>query len=238
MLTENKFSKYLIYAIGEIILVVIGILIALQVNNWNIDKANKMQEDKYLANIVLDLNKDIKKLNDLIAFREIRLIGDRKIIEHINGKPVDDLNELSKNVINAMMERNFSPNNTTYLELSNSGNLNLISNDSIKFLLPELEELYKENTLAIDHETFDYREYISKPCNTSINVDHLIPIWAGAKTAEQQNITMANFDKLLSTKAYKNGLYIMTFLSDGYITSYKTIKEKSEAIIALIESEQ
>lgn len=39
LLTENKFSKYLIYAIGEIILVVIGILIALQLNNWNTDKA-------------------------------------------------------------------------------------------------------------------------------------------------------------------------------------------------------
>jgi len=35
MLTENKFSKYLIYAIGEIVLVVLGILIALQLNNWN-----------------------------------------------------------------------------------------------------------------------------------------------------------------------------------------------------------
>ena len=35
LLTENKFSKYLLYAIGEIILVVIGILIALQINNWN-----------------------------------------------------------------------------------------------------------------------------------------------------------------------------------------------------------
>ena len=35
MLTENRFSRYFIYAIGEIVLVVVGILIALQVNNWN-----------------------------------------------------------------------------------------------------------------------------------------------------------------------------------------------------------
>jgi len=38
LLTENKFSKYLLYAIGEIVLVVIGILIALQINNWNIER--------------------------------------------------------------------------------------------------------------------------------------------------------------------------------------------------------
>ncbi len=45
MLTENKFSKYLIYAIGEIILVVIGILIALQINNWN--ENNKLEKETY-----------------------------------------------------------------------------------------------------------------------------------------------------------------------------------------------
>ena len=48
LLTENKFSTYLIYAIGEIILVVIGILIALQVNNRNIDRINIEKQNKTL----------------------------------------------------------------------------------------------------------------------------------------------------------------------------------------------
>ena len=48
MLTDNKLSKYLIYAIGEIILVVIGILIALQVNNRNIDSINIEKQNKTL----------------------------------------------------------------------------------------------------------------------------------------------------------------------------------------------
>ena len=43
LLTENKFSKYLIYALGEIVLVVIGILIALQINNWNQSKQEQKQ---------------------------------------------------------------------------------------------------------------------------------------------------------------------------------------------------
>ena len=55
LLTENKFSKYLIYAIGEIILVVIGILIALQINNWN--------ENRKLNNINVAIF-DIPGLND------------------------------------------------------------------------------------------------------------------------------------------------------------------------------
>ena len=47
LLSENKFSKYLLYAIGEIVLVVIGILIALQINNWNEDKKNNRLEEAY-----------------------------------------------------------------------------------------------------------------------------------------------------------------------------------------------
>jgi len=235
---ENKTGKYFKYAIGEIILVVIGILIALQVNNWNIEKTEKNREQKYLANIVLDLKKDIKSLDDLLEYRKNRLVGDNKIIEHMNGIPVDNLNELSKNIVNSMMERNFIPNNTTFSELSNSGNLNLISNDSIKFLLLELEELYKVNELSIEHETFDYREYISKSANRNIDVDLLIPIFMGMKTVEEQKITLDSFNDLLSVREYKNGLYIMTFLSDLYIKAYENIRAKSEKIIGMIEIEK
>ncbi len=58
MLTENKFSKYLIYAIGEIVLVVIGILIALQINNWNETKQRSNQEKKVLLELTTNLRKD------------------------------------------------------------------------------------------------------------------------------------------------------------------------------------
>jgi len=61
---ENKPLKYMRHAIGEIVLVVIGILIALQVNNWNIDKTDKKSETKYLNNIKLDLQKDLASLTE------------------------------------------------------------------------------------------------------------------------------------------------------------------------------
>ncbi len=58
LLSQNKFRKYLLYAIGEIILVVIGILIALQINNWN--ESNKTQEEvkSYLGQLAVDLTAD------------------------------------------------------------------------------------------------------------------------------------------------------------------------------------
>lgn len=49
LLTENKFSKYVLYAIGEIILVVVGILIALSINNWNSNQKNLVAEKDYIV---------------------------------------------------------------------------------------------------------------------------------------------------------------------------------------------
>ena len=71
----GKTGKYLKYAIWEIVLVMIGILLALQVNNWNIDRKDRIREVKYLKNIELDLQKDLKSLNYNLEFRRKKYIG-------------------------------------------------------------------------------------------------------------------------------------------------------------------
>ncbi|WP_149277768.1 DUF6090 family protein [Pareuzebyella sediminis] len=60
LLTENKFSKYLLYAIGEIVLVVIGILIALQINNWNEKQKLAEKTQEYYGQLLDDLKSDFK----------------------------------------------------------------------------------------------------------------------------------------------------------------------------------
>ena len=129
---KNKTGKYFKYAIGEIILVVIGILIALQINNSNNQRIEKEREIKYLTNIKIDLNKDIKSLDYNIEFREKKSRGTQKIIEQINGIPIEDLTETTYNVVNTLYQERFQPSNVTYNDLVSSGNMNLISNDSIK----------------------------------------------------------------------------------------------------------
>ncbi len=65
-LTENKFSKYLLYAIGEIILVVIGILIALSINNWNQEQQQKKVLNNIYATIKADLQQDIINIDKIV----------------------------------------------------------------------------------------------------------------------------------------------------------------------------
>jgi hypothetical protein len=62
LLNENSLSKYLLYATGEILLVVIGILIALQINTWNEERIGRRVEDSFFKDLLLDLEKDEEKL--------------------------------------------------------------------------------------------------------------------------------------------------------------------------------
>jgi hypothetical protein len=58
LIKENKVGKYLLYAIGEIVLVVIGILIALQINTWNEDRKQSTSEDEFITSVKNDLKQD------------------------------------------------------------------------------------------------------------------------------------------------------------------------------------
>lgn len=73
LIVHNNFSKYLLYAIGEIVLVVIGILIALQINNWNEELKNQRNEYSFYRDILSDLEKDSIKLNGLNNYYKNRI---------------------------------------------------------------------------------------------------------------------------------------------------------------------
>lgn len=82
LLVENKTGRYLKYAIGEIVLVMIGILLALQVNNWNESQKDETEALIYLTNLRGALNDDIASLEANISFNKTRLKGIFYILEH------------------------------------------------------------------------------------------------------------------------------------------------------------
>ncbi len=130
MLAEGRFKNYLLYALGEIILVVIGILIALQINNWNIERKNEDVKRTYYVQILQDLEKDealmIKGNASVDAFFE-RLESYQESFKN---------NELPLWVASAEIGKVFSPetiqgsnfevNSNTMSTLINTGDIKLI----------------------------------------------------------------------------------------------------------------
>jgi hypothetical protein len=137
MLTENKFSKYLLYAIGEIVLVVIGILIALQLNNLNeIDKV-KDTEVIYLNALHDEFSNNLKEVERVMKLNERNL----KIAHALLGRMGSDNPDLTEKVIDSLMYRTiqteiqYRPSPGTLIELINSGNLGIISNRELRLKL-------------------------------------------------------------------------------------------------------
>ena len=124
-LRENRFTKYLLYAIGEIILVVIGILIALQVNNWNINRQIQNKEQAYLLEIRNNLQQDSLKLQLVLDFNRNKV----KIVEDMLQIFIDTLTNQERSVI-----LNKNANDFTYYEVFDPVRIafnNMLSAESI-----------------------------------------------------------------------------------------------------------
>ena len=101
LLSENKFSKYLIYAIGEIVLVVIGILIALQLNLWNEQRKSNTVLTNNLRGVLVELKADADRIGKVIEFLKA---GNKNRIAFINET---DYEQFSRDSLEKSLE-NFS----------------------------------------------------------------------------------------------------------------------------------
>lgn len=151
MLTENKFSKYMIYAIGEIILVVIGILIALQVNNWNEARKELGQERIYLKNLQSDLKGIIEAYNVAIEYEELILKHSKELLKHYESNSgFYNMDTIFPKLNDLSLRWGTTANSTTLTEMINSGQTKLISNTDLRKNLIAFNEelkLWSTNTL-------------------------------------------------------------------------------------------
>ncbi len=132
LLMENKTGKYFKYAIGEIILVVIGILIALSINNWNENRKAKILEKNYYCLLLDDLKQDKQQVEVLKTLVQERIDYSNRMISVIQQNQ-SDATEFGTNLRYAirLATKSFQPNDATYQDIKSSGNLNIIKGKSI-----------------------------------------------------------------------------------------------------------
>jgi len=129
---KGKTGKYLKYAIGEIILVVLGILIALQINNWNEqNKANEL-EAEYYCRLLEDVQQDKEQIAALILRSEERLKASNQAVRLLlneRSNKVEVGHQLALSI--SAIYTDFKPNNSAFEDLKSGANLNIIKDKSI-----------------------------------------------------------------------------------------------------------
>jgi len=122
LLTEKRFNKYLIYGIGEIILVVFGILIALSINNWNEQRKQTAQIAKYAKSFVQDLEKDIAMMDTINNTAKKISIRIDSLANYIRNSKIEDISNLDVICLTwVRLYRPYSWNRATLEEIKNSG---------------------------------------------------------------------------------------------------------------------
>ena len=151
---KNKTGKYFKYAVGEIVLVVIGILIALQINNWNEEKKGKAELNQYLLSLKENIKGDIKVLDSLIKKREVIVAYCKK--EQLNFlNKTFDFND-TRYALYSYRDFYFKPNTSAYDGLKNSPYLGKLNGSDLNNLIID----YYAKTHQMAEAEKSYNDYV------------------------------------------------------------------------------
>jgi len=172
LLTENKFSKYLLYAIGEIVLVMIGILLALQVNNWNEERKEHSKIKKYAKSLILDLEADIVETKIRLGQVEEIIISLDSLTSYVRNKNINEISNLDVFILTRyLIYRPHQWNRSTIGELKSSGGLSYIQNDLLSKKIVEYDAITQH--LEKDFESDkSYSEYATQQIAQVININY------------------------------------------------------------------
>jgi hypothetical protein len=246
MIKENRVSKYLLYAVGEIVLVVIGILIALQINNWNEGRKERVREVEFLKGLKTDLLADKVSLEDVIENRAAKIEGSIALLGNVELDTYAQVFSADSMITTVHGWVEYVPQTNTFDELVSSGNLSIIKNDSIKSSLLKLKQLREADHTYTEHMRREYDHYLYD------RHAELASVWPFAhleKTIEQgvfvyQDLPdeevrfVANGIKAyLNDQRVRNGLRLSVGNNVGLRMGCEKMYEEGNSLIQLIDEE-
>ena len=136
MADDNKPLKYARYAIGEIILVVIGILIALSINSWNENRKNLAQKEMQLKALQIEFTSNLTQLNEVIYYDDLVLKTTKRLLQLNSENSIEMTSDSLRYWLqNSSFRWTFDPINGALRSAISSGEIHLIKSDSLVDLL-------------------------------------------------------------------------------------------------------
>ncbi|MGZ0016366.1 DUF6090 family protein [Yeosuana sp. AK3] len=163
LLKQGKTNNYLKYAIGEIVLVVIGILIALQINNWNSHRIQNNKENVYVENIKRDLTVQLGLIDAQLSYENQILNSATPLIKSYKQKQKFEVDSIfTRNLGKLSGRMTFIKHNPTFTELISTGNLDIFQNQEFKNNLIEFNQGIERTELVLNKNN-DYIDKIFIP---------------------------------------------------------------------------
>lgn len=240
LLGKNKTKHYILYAIGEIVLVVIGILIALQIDNWNQVQKDDNALKEYLVKIKSHTQEDLKKLEEISEGRTHISGYCKQARNSILNKTEDENLALFMASGYAFADYYFKPNTGGYEALKNSEYFGKINNTPLDSLLTQyhyLLDAIAENEKSYNDYMVNQEAYIS----TQIDISLIL-----AKAFMPQDVLngMATpqvefddaFRQYTGSAPYRNVISLAAFQFDSMIHQYNKLGVLGRSVIEEIDA--
>lgn len=229
LMKKNKTGKYLKYAIGEIVLVVIGILIALQINNWNENKKKYKLRTAYKNSLINDLSLDTLMLGKLI-------IENNNILKVLNIQqkrflgpetPIDTIIKIARDEFDPELNMRFNYNRNTMNTLIASGNIDLFSREFNEMLMSliAIQDIERENSKFYSEV---YSDKVSR-----FSDDYLV---FGRQNSNLVNSIWIDIDEKKLTSGFISLTDIKGFAHYSFINEIKNVKNQTNSILQKINN--
>lgn len=250
LLSENKFTKYILYAFGEILLVVIGILLALQINAWNTERLDREQEIVYLKKLLIDLNRDLEGVQGTIDSHERHLLNGKILVDvlgknnsshlitdeiYLNAQKSLELhpewiaNSFGGKFFEVLKIHLFNQTDVTFQELIASGKIDIIQNQELKTAIqehyPNVQEFQNFQDRIIYTVQNNFREALIKNNISNYN------------TESYEQLVIKITDKQGLIVALENYMGLSRAALDGILYSDYSVKNNTDFLIQKIETE-
>ncbi len=172
LINQNQMGKYFKYAVGEIILVVIGILIALQINTWNTQRLDNNKEQEYLHNLIEDIKVQQELVTNQIIHEKKMKSQVEKALVHLNSEIInaDSLNTYLSDIT----RKSFVVNDPTFQDLKSSGNILLIKDNTLRKNILSFYQYLEYSALVIqtsnEQGISEFRDFLLK--NPVVNLNY------------------------------------------------------------------
>ena len=239
---DNKPLKYMRYAVGEIVLVVIGILIALSINNWNENRKFHRIEIGYLNGLKTEFIRNLETANKSIENNNNMKLSSEKLLK-LTGENSEATTE--KEIARLIYESvanttRYIPSPGSLQDLISSGNLSSISNDTLRIQFSEWYVIL-QNAKRQEDDTFEHRKAIIELLIAHVPFLNILRDDGTGDVYEALSYG-SNFQgdirEILSVREFENRmtLYVVT-LWNANENHYNSIKLHSEQILSSIEND-
>jgi len=250
LIVSKKAKDYFKYAIGEILLVIIGILIALSINNWNSNKKTALQQQKLIGQVITDLKQSENDLLNIIAFNDLRARASAHITQAFWLKePLND--SLLIDFMRPLSNRRYKPNMAMISSLINSGDIQLVNSLSV---ISEINGYYEDTNTNIEDILRYEDQYYKKGVDiVNSNFDAFSLNLIHRKKAVLDNINDFNYapypedfsevpfpiafeDVYTNKQIYSGYLHLLTAFRNIKVR-YETILNHTQSLLAFLEAE-